>query len=66
MIKITCDRCGGSSPVKSVGVVEKFDYCFDCQEIYKEFEKKIDALHSKLAVEWEIGLRLLKEDLCIK
>lgn len=66
MIKTLCDRCGGDPPVKSVGIVETHDYCEDCQAVYEQYEKKLDNLHTKLAIEWEIGLRLLKEELCIK
>jgi len=66
MIKTLCDRCGVEAPVESVGIVEKVDYCEDCQVAYEAFEKKVDALHSRLATEWEIGIELLKEELCIK
>lgn len=62
MASITiCDGCGGQgNNFERIGHVIRRDYCGGCQARAEEYQREVDALHSKIAADWNEKLAAIR------
>ena len=65
-IAYICDGCGASiidkADIKEFGLVKQCQYCEKCAVHVEQFYTKVNALHSKIAGQWTIGMERLRKD----
>ncbi len=65
-IAYICDGCGASivdkADIKEFGLVKQCQYCEKCALCVERHYKAVNALHSKLAKQWTVGVGRLKKD----